>query len=411
MNTPKFIAATKSAMVKAGADKEAVARLSDEAVFNGFSASLPKQYARSIDKATAGFTNLVSIGQQILADEDVANAWISNLINRIGLVLFDTIELENPLRVFKKGLMPNGKLIEELAVDAATGYRFNPQIAETELFKRVKPKVATLVHTADRAMTYPATFQDQYLNDAFTSFEQLDQFVTGQIESMINGNLDDEYYATKLLISEAAAQGAVAKIEYDPSDIKNVQKAILAAAAEMNINNRNYNFAFGVGQAGIKTRTKPEDLIVIMDVQTKIDLDIDFWAQVFQADRAEANLRMIIIDKFEDVYKYPVDHAVTQADIDGDFVDAREFPVGSTILAGAFAKAGAPDAVKVFDASNTHFWLGDKAAIQIWDRKLPKIKTTENPMGMYVQAFLQVREVISYSTIAQSVLGVAKASA
>lgn len=415
-NTPYIVGAVKDAMSHAGAPQATLDKISDVDVFNSFLRSLPQNYSRDIDLATAGFENIVSVGSQILADEDVTNAWISNLIDRIGMVLFDEISLENPLRVFKKGLMPNGKIIQEIAVDTATGYRFNPQIAETELYKRVKPNVANLVHVADRNMTYPATFQDQYLNDAFTSFDQLDQFVTGLIRSMINGNEDDLFFDTKLLISKAASTGNVPFMSYDPSQIKNLQKQLIKTVAGFNINNRDFNRAYGPNKPGIKSRTSPQDLVVIMDIDTKANLDVDFWAQIFNPKKADMDIRIVVIDQFEDIWQYTQDTTVTSAMINVDagsdpYVDPREFKVGDVIKAGSFARAGAPGATKIFDASGVHFWLGDEAAIQIWDRRKPKIKTTENPQGMYVQAFLQVRQIISYSQIAQSVIGVEEGSA
>ena len=404
IETPTVVSATKEAMLAAGADPKKVNALSDEAIFNGITRAMPANYQRQVGLATAGFTNIVSIGQQITANPDVQNAWVSALINRIGMVLFNRIELTNRLAEYKRGLKPNGRSIEELAIDSAKGHIFNPKVAETELYKRIEPQVASVLHTARRDMTYGATFQGTQLNDAFNTFAQLDEFVTRQIRSMVNGNASDEFYHMKLLLSNAVRVGGIAQeIPSNPNDIKSVQKSILKSASLMQFPNRAYNKAYGSGKAGIETQSTPEDLRIFMTVETSINLDIDFFAQVFNLGKAEAATRVQLIDYFPDVWEYESDHTVTTSDLQQGYLDEQEFDVGEVVPAGAMASPNAPEATKTFDGSNVLAIVGDKAMFQVWDEINPYIGTQPNAMGRYLQAFLQVKQIMSFSQLVQSV--------
>lgn len=403
-DTPTLVAAAKEAMIAAGADATQINNIIDEDIFNGITASMPDNYKRQVGLATAGFANIVGIGQQITANPDVQNAWVAALINRIGMVLFNRIELTNRLAEYKRGLKPNGRTIEELAIDSAKGHIFNPKVAETELYKRIEPKVASVLHTARRDMTYGATFQGTQLNDAFTSFAQLDEFVTRQIRSMVNGNASDEFYHMKLLLSQAIRVGGIAQeVPADPTDIKSVQKSILKSASLMQFPNRSYNRAYGPGVSGIETQSDPKDLRIFMTVDTSINLDVDFFAQVFNLEKAEAATRVQLIDYFPDVWQYQAAHTVTSDDLDLGYLDDQAYNVGDVLAVGAMASPNAPGAIKTFDGSNVLAIVGDKAMFQVWDEINPYIGTQPNAMGRYLQAFLQVKQIMSFSQLVQSV--------
>ena len=79
--------------------------------------------------------------------QPLQNAFLSNLVNRIGRVIITSRLYEYPWAGFKKGLLEYGETVEEIFVEIARPYQFNPEKAETDLFKRRIPDVQAAFHT------------------------------------------------------------------------------------------------------------------------------------------------------------------------------------------------------------------------------------------------------------------------
>ena len=65
----------------------------------------------------ANAENVAEIGQGILINQTIQNEFITSLVDRIGLVVVRQVSLANPLKKFKKGMMPQGRSIEEIFTD------------------------------------------------------------------------------------------------------------------------------------------------------------------------------------------------------------------------------------------------------------------------------------------------------
>src|SRR5690554_4034384 len=57
--------------------------------------------------------NVAEVGAGIMINQTIQNEFITSLVDRIGLVVIRNVTLNNPLKKFKKGLMPQGRTIEE----------------------------------------------------------------------------------------------------------------------------------------------------------------------------------------------------------------------------------------------------------------------------------------------------------
>ena len=87
------------------------------------------------------------------------NAFVNELVDRIGLVVVTKAQLKNPLAIFKKGRLDQGRSVEEIFSDLIKAQSFNPEDAQNTLFKRSIPNVRVLFHDNWRKELYPNTIE------------------------------------------------------------------------------------------------------------------------------------------------------------------------------------------------------------------------------------------------------------
>jgi hypothetical protein len=163
------------------------------------------QFASYVPLADA--TNVAAIGAGIMINKATQNDFITNLVDRIGLVVMKKATLNNPLKKFKKGSMPFGKTIEEIFTDITKSNKYDPSDAEQTLYKRTIPNVKTLFHERNRQEYYTQTIQDDSLKSAFTSWNNFDNFLTSIINAIYNSAEVDEYEYMKLLVDNYQSKG------------------------------------------------------------------------------------------------------------------------------------------------------------------------------------------------------------
>src|SRR5216117_2365136 len=130
-------------------------------IVNAITNENPSTFGQYVPLASA--TNIVDVAAGIQVDRTVQNEFLINLVDRIGLVVVKKASLNNPLKKFKKGQMPLGRTIEEIFTDITKAQKYNPDDAETTLYKRVLPNVKTLFHERNRQDVYTQTISDEQL--------------------------------------------------------------------------------------------------------------------------------------------------------------------------------------------------------------------------------------------------------
>ena len=113
-------------------------------VLNAIRANQNYDYQSRVPEATQG--TLKQVGNAILSSFDLQNAFLNALVNRIALVLINSKMFYNPLRVFKKGTIEYGEIVEEIFVNIAKAHVYDPVVAEQEVFKREIPDVDAIFH-------------------------------------------------------------------------------------------------------------------------------------------------------------------------------------------------------------------------------------------------------------------------
>ena len=254
-------------------------------------------YQDRIPEATA--ENLHEVGDAILTYEAQANEFVNALVNRIGLVILNNRMATNPLAALKKGRLAVGETIEEIYIDVIKTQTYDPRAAQDTLFKRHLPNVSSVFHSVDSQLNYPLTISNEQLRKAFMSYDSLDRFIAGLVDSMYKSATLDEFIQMKQLISEWNANGRFI-IEpitavTDAASAREAMIKIKAVSDGMTIFNNQMNYA------GVWTSTPKDEQYLITTPDFNARMDVDVLAAAFHMDKAEFAGHVIVVDNIGDL--------------------------------------------------------------------------------------------------------------
>ena len=346
-------------------------------------------------------------GQELMTNPDLFNGYLSTLVRQFG-VIFQKVSLaQNPLSMFKKGLMPFGGNLESIVYDTMEQKRFDPFFRDSKgesqsPYEQNLSNPISGTYSTTQDISTPVTIIDTVDTQYFQNLAQFHTYVWGKITSLVNGAVLDEFYHTKLTLSAPIADGKmpVENIQDGPDATKKLAKAIKSMAKKMRYFSRDYNGS-GVNQA-----TLVQNLVVLVSVDRSVDLDMDYFGQLFNPENArDFNIQYVEVDSFPSIWRYTKDHVVTQDDADKGFIDVKApdnrygwYHVGDTIKKGSLARPGATDAALAFDGSKLAAVVMDRDALQVWDQLPTTLSTISNPRGRYNNVFLNKKALFAYIT-------------
>lgn len=254
-------------------------------------------YQDRIPEATA--ENLHEVGDAILTYEAQANEFVNALVNRIGLVILNNRMATNPLAALKKGRLAVGETIEEIYIDVIKAQTYDPRAAQDTLFKRHLPNVSSVFHSVDSQLNYPLTISNEQLRKAFLSYDSLDRFIAGLVDSMYKSATLDEFIQMKQLISEwnENSRFIVEPITAvtDAASAREAMIKIKAVSDGMTIFNNHMNYA------GVWTSTPKDEQYLITTPDFNARMDVDVLAAAFHMDKAEFAGHVIVVDNIGDL--------------------------------------------------------------------------------------------------------------
>lgn len=254
-------------------------------------------YQDRIPEATA--ENLHEVGDAILTYEAQANEFVNALVNRIGLVILNNRMATNPLAALKKGRLAVGETIEEIYIDVIKAQTYDPRAAQDTLFKRHLPNVSSVFHSVDSQLNYPLTISNEQLRKAFLSYDSLDRFIAGLVDSMYKSATLDEFIQMKQLISEwnENKRFIVEPITAvtDAASAREAMIKIKAVSDGMTIFNNQMNYA------GVWTSTPKDEQYLITTPDFNARMDVDVLAAAFHMDKAEFAGHVIVVDNIGDL--------------------------------------------------------------------------------------------------------------
>lgn len=278
-----------------------------EAILNTIRDNASAEYQERIPEANRN--NLESIRYAMIDDENiqVANEFMSTLLNKLVKSIIHTKLFENPLKSLKKGTKPLGDTIEEIYNNFKKGETFDA--SGKTLLERKLPDTKTVYHRMNHRMQYPITVSRDDLSKAFSSYDKLDSFIQNLIQTLYNNAELDEFINMKQLIKSALTNKAMKKVQVADPNLSEVNgkefiKSVKTVSKLMTFPSENWNSyltAQSTDVVPITTFSRASEQILILDAATDISVSVDVLASTFNMSVADFNeTRKIVIDAFPD---------------------------------------------------------------------------------------------------------------
>lgn len=253
-----------------------------------------QNYRDYVPIATANADSIRKIGGVIMDYPALQNEFLSALVNRIGRVLITSRMYSNPWAIFKKGMLEYGESVEEIFVNIAKPFTFDPEVAESQVFKREIPDVRSAFHIMNYQKFYKATISNDQLRQAFLNANGIYTLVAYIVDQMYSGASYDEFLTMKYMIARLILDGRMNPTAAGTTTtdlVKNIKKAsnnlVYAKTA--------YN------PAGVTTFTPKERQYIILTSDSDADIDVDVLAAAFNMDKVTFAGRKILVDGFNEL--------------------------------------------------------------------------------------------------------------
>lgn len=252
-----------------------------------------RDYVPAADPALAA--SVREIGGIIMNYPALQNEFLSALMNRIGRVIITSKMFYNPWAGLKKGLLEFGETVEEIFVNIAKPFQFDPAVAETEVFKREIPDVRAAFHILNYQKFYKATISNDQLRQAFLSWQGITDLIAKIVDAMYTGANYDEFLTMKYMIARNILNGRMNVTEIDPvspENAKGIVSTIKGISNTWEFPSTNYNIS------GVTTFTAKTDQFIILNAKFDAVIDVEVLASAFNMDKAEFMGRRILVDSF-----------------------------------------------------------------------------------------------------------------
>lgn len=267
-------------------------------VLNAIRNSATAQYKNYVPVATNDAESIREIGAIIMDMPQLQNEFLSALVNRIGRVLITSKMYDNPWAMFKKGMLEFGETIEEIFVNIAKPFQFDPSVAETNLFKREIPDVRSAFHIMNYQKYYKTTIQNDQLRQAFLSWEGITDLIAKIVDAMYTGANYDEFQTMKYMLAKNILNGRLTPVTIpavSSANMKDIVSTIKGTSNKLEFLSDEYNVA------GVKTHTKKADQYLLINSEFDAVMDVEVLASAFNMDKAQFAGHRVLVDGFGDI--------------------------------------------------------------------------------------------------------------
>lgn len=254
-----------------------------------------QNYRDYVPKATADADSIREIGAVIMDYPALQNEFLSALVNRIGRVLITSKMYSNPWAMFKQGMLEFGETVEEIFVNIAKPFQFDPAVAETNLFKREIPDVRSAFHIMNYQKYYKSTIANDQLRQAFLSWEGITDLIAKIVDAMYTGANYDEFQTMKYMLAKHILNGQMYPVTIPTVSATNMKDIVSTIKGVSN----NYEFMSDkYNLAGVQTYTNKADQYLLVDSKFDATMDVEVLASAFNMDKAEFMGRRVLVDSF-----------------------------------------------------------------------------------------------------------------
>lgn len=260
-------------------------------ILNTIRANASMEY-QSLVPEISDVRDIPRVGEVLYGYPNLANQFLSALINRIASVRVKSATFNNAYAMLKKGYLEFGETVEEVFVQIAKAREFSPEKAEARELKRTIPDVRTAFHTMNYRVEYPITIQNNDLKTAFLSENGVQDLIARIVDAIYTGAEYDEFLLFKYLIIKAVSHGKMYPVAFDATDMSEAAVAFRGNSNMITFMSNKYN------AAGVHTATPRGDQYIFMDANFNAQYDVDVLAAAFNMDKADFMGRLMLIDDF-----------------------------------------------------------------------------------------------------------------
>ena len=297
-------------------------------ILNTIRANASSEYQERVPEALGVGGNVSNVFNQY---PTMKNEFLNALTNKIARTLFYSKVFDNPLKALHKGMLPYGYSLEQIFVNMAESKGFWEHWDESgdevkDLVGKKKPDIKLLYIERHFAYKYKTTISDQQLRTAFHDQNGLSRLVEQVVSSVYSKAYFDEFNDMKRVLTAHAQasylgyDSTTGKIsdhalsntilpdgknatvmvvgEYTDQEAKGkaISKAIRTMAGKMAFPTDKFN------SAGVKQWSERNQLIYITTPEEQAELDVEVLANAFHMDKADVNVRVIVVDELPSVF-------------------------------------------------------------------------------------------------------------
>lgn len=267
-------------------------------IVNAIRKNASPEFQRRIPETTKA--NIQANLRNILNHKNTRNEFLDALVNQIGLVIVRTMNWENPLGKFKRGMLEFGDSIEEIQTGLVKSYVYDTDrdYLERALFGQHRPNVQASIHKITRQEYYPVTVNRDMLKRAFTSETGLVSLVNEIMASPTVSDNHDEFLAmSSLFRTYDDAEGFHNVNVADLSDLdtsnettaKSMLKKIRSMTGTLQYLSTHYN------ASGMHSAATADQLELFITPEANAAIDVDALAGAFNVDRADVQSRVTVV--------------------------------------------------------------------------------------------------------------------
>lgn len=337
-------------------------------------------YQGYVPEITADENQVREVGRIIMSMPALQNEFVTSLINRIGFEIITSKLFRNKWEILKRGTMDMGETIEEIFVNIATSYGYDPVEAEKNVFKRTDPDIRSAFHMHNFYGVWKGTIYTWQLKKAFVSINGVYDLINAVITSMYSAMNSTEFHAMKYAIGKHILNGYLYP-KITPAVSAENTKAIVSTIKGLG-NLLELTPSTKYNPAGVENDTPKEDQILIVNTQFDAMIDVEVLAAAFNMSKAEFMAKRILIDGFGEV-------------------DEKKLkdPDGKNIIGGF-----TPFTEEEKEALNgIPAILVDRNLFMVYDVETVMLDI-QNPSGNWWNYFLHSRKIISISPFANGLV-------
>lgn len=267
-------------------------------ILNAIRNNASTNYKDYVPQATADSDSIREIGAVIMDYPALQNEFLSALVNRIGRVILTSKSYDNPWAMFKKGMLEFGESIEEVFVNIAKPFQYDPQVAESNVFKREIPDVRSAFHIMNYQKFYKATISNDQLRQAFLTIDGITDLIAKIVDAMYTGANYDEFQTMKYMLAKHILNG-----QMNPVNIPNINSANMNSIVST-IKGVSNKFTFLNSKnnlAGVMNHTPKQEQYLLVNSRFDATMNVEVLASAFNMDKAEFDGHHVLVDSFGDL--------------------------------------------------------------------------------------------------------------